>query len=145
MRVLNILLLFILSLSVAAVAQKGPCTEQAIHALADKHDSDALSTDDVYFFSGALEKPVVGKTAYHEAFKDVDAERKNHKQSNDHVDRIVVAPSADMAYEYGTSVVSFDTRENKHIEFTAAYIRVWRGADGQCKIAAMMAQPEGDR
>jgi ketosteroid isomerase-like protein len=131
-------------LSVAALAQSGPCTEQAIKALAGSHDSDNVSTDDVYFFSGALEKPVVGKAAYNDAFKEVDATRQNHKQSDDHVDRLVVAPSGDMAYEYGTSHISFD-REKKHVEFTAAYLRVWKASGKECKIAAMMAQPEGER
>jgi ketosteroid isomerase-like protein len=133
-----------LLLSVAAVAQSGPCTEQVIKALAGAHDSDSVSTDDVYFFSGALEKPVVGKAAYHDAFKEVDAARKNHKESDNHVDRLVVAPSGDMAYEYGTSHISFE-REKQHVEFTAAYLRVWKASGGQCKIAAMMAQPEGER
>jgi Domain of unknown function (DUF4440) len=93
---------------------------------------------------GALEKPVVGKAAYNDAFKEVDATRQNHKQSDDHVDRLVVAPSGDMAYEYGTSHISFD-REKKHVEFTAAYLRVWKASGKECKIAAMMAQPEGER
>jgi ketosteroid isomerase-like protein len=57
-------------------------------------------------------------------------------------DRIVVAPSGDMAYEYGTAHMSFDSKKEGHVDFTAAYLRVWKTVDGKCKIAAEMFEPE---
>ncbi len=76
--------------------------------------------------------------------KGVDAQRKNQKY-DDHADRTVISPSGDMAYQYGTSHVVFDTADKQHKDFTALFVRVWKTADGQCKIAAFMAQPQGER
>ena len=97
-----------------------------------------------YYFTGALDQPVVGKAAHDNAMKAVEESRQNVKTTPLRPDRLFVAPSGDMAYEYGTEQVSFDERASgKHRDFTTAYLRVWRAVDGQCKIAALMAQREG--
>jgi hypothetical protein len=84
-------------------------------------------SSDFYFFSGALEKPVVGKQALAQASAPVSAAGKNEKNAPNRPDRIAAAPSADMAYEYGTGQVSFDdVQTGKHYDFTAAYLRVWK-------------------
>jgi hypothetical protein len=109
-----------------------------------KNNRDAVA-DDAYFFSGALEKPVIGRAAKNQVFKPVVAQRTNVKSEPLKPDRIVATSSGDMAYEYGTGGVSFDERSSgKHIAFTAAYLRVWSAVDGSCKEAALMAEPEGD-
>ena len=60
-------------------------------------------------------------------------------------DRIIVSPSGDMAYSYGTPQLSFDeVSTSKHIDFTAAYLSVWKVVNGSCKVAATMYQPEGE-
>jgi hypothetical protein len=60
-------------------------------------------------------------------------------------DGIVTAASGEMAYEYGTSSLSFDeVGSGKHVAFTAAYLRVWRSIDGSGKEVAFMAEPEGN-
>ena len=141
-RLLSTLLLTSI-LALSALAQSGPCTEQAIRSAAPR--DQALMTDDMYFFSGALEKPVIGKSEGDKASSEVDAERKSTKYTTT-VDRIVIPQSGDMAYEYGTSRVMFDeVKSGKHHDFTAAYLRVWKAADGSCKIAAAMFQPVGQR
>jgi hypothetical protein len=128
----------------SAPTQSGPCTEQFVKEQVSKNNRNAVA-DDAYFFSGALEKPVVGEAAKDQAFKPVAAQRKNHKSEPLNPDRIVAAPSGEMAYEYGTGNVSFDeVSSGKHVAFTAAYLRVWRSIDGSCKEAAFMAEPEGD-
>jgi hypothetical protein len=41
---------------------------------------------------------------------------------------------------------AFDERRTgKHIDFTAAYLRVWRAEGGTCKLAAEMFEPEGEK
>lgn len=120
-----------------AAAQNGPCTEQSVKAASVKADPNSVA-DDAYFFSGALNKPVVGKSARSNALKPVNAERKNYKAS-EKIDRVVTAPSGDMAYEYGSSHIIYDEVKNgKHNDFNAAYLRVWKAADGLCKQAAVM-------
>ena len=126
-----------------AFSQTGPCTDSAVKSLIDKHGENEVS-DDAYYFTGALDQPVVGKTAHDNAMKTVEESRQNVKTTPLRPDRVVVGPSGDMAYEYGTEQVSFDERASgKHRDFTTAYLRVWRAVDGQCKIAALMAQREG--
>lgn len=125
-----------------ASSNQGPCTEPFIRQQITKPDANAIADDD-YFFSGALEKPVVGEAAAEKAFAPVAAQRRNEKRYPLNPDRIVVSPSGDMAYEYGTGQMSFDERDSgKHIAFTAAYLRVWRAVDGSCKQAAAMFEPE---
>jgi len=125
-----------------ALAQKGPCTEAQIKASVAKQ-SPPTSTDS-YFFSGALDKPVVGTRAMAQATAPIAAARKNENQAPNKPDRIVAAPSGDMAYEYGTVHVSFDDAQTgKHHDFTAAYLRVWRADGATCKVAAVMYEPEG--
>jgi ketosteroid isomerase-like protein len=126
-----------------AFSQTGPCTETAVKSLIDRHDVNAMA-DDAYYFTGALDQPVVGKAAHDNAMKTVEESRQNVKTTPLRPDRVVVAPSGDMAYEYGTEHLSFDERANgKHRDFTTAYLRVWRAVDGQCKIAALMSEREG--
>jgi len=125
-------------------AQKGPCTEELVTAESAK--SELPTTKDYYLFSGSLEKPVIGEEEISKAMEPVMAKRKNVKHDPNKPDRIVAAPSGDMAYEYGTTHVSFDDSDNgKHRDFTAAYLRVWIADDGSCKVAATMYQPEGKR
>lgn len=144
MRMICILGLALLFLNGLALAQKGPCTEDQIKASAVQQ-SPAMSSD-FYFFSGALEKPAVGKRALDQAAAPVSAARRNEKDGANKPDRIVAAPSADMAYEYGTSHVSFDEAQTgKHYDFTAAYLRVWKAEGGSCKVAAVMYEPEGPK
>ena len=128
----------------SASAPSGPCTEQFVREQISKSSRDAVA-DDAYFFSGALEKPVIGRAEKDRAFKPVDAQRTNAQYQPLKPDRIVAAPSGEMAYEYGTGGASFDeVGSGKHITFTAAYLRVWNSIDGSCKQVAFIAEPEGN-
>ena len=132
-------------LAVPAFAQAGPCTAQFIEGQAAKPQPNSVA-DDLYFFSGALDKPVVGTVATEKASAPVAARRKDEKHDPLHPDRIVVAASSDMAYEYGTAHMSYTERDTgKLIDFTAAYLRVWKAEGGSCKLAAEMFQPEGQK
>jgi hypothetical protein len=129
----------------SAPAQSGPCTEQFVKERVATNQRGGRA-DDAYFFSGALEKPVIGRAEAEQAFKPVAAQRRNMKSEPLQPDRIVAAPSGEMAYEYGTSTVSYDEiSSGKHNAFTVAYLRVWRSIDGSCKEVALMAEPEGDK
>ncbi len=128
-------LLFLMSLSIVAVAQSGPCTEQVIRKQDPKNPPVA---DDAYFAAPSFAKPTVGEAAYEQAAKAVLGTRNNYKQSIT-IDRVVAAPSGDMAYEYGTTHVTYDDGESgKHIDRTAAFLQVWRVDRGACKEAAIM-------
>jgi ketosteroid isomerase-like protein len=132
---------FLVSLcsSMPMLAQNGKCTESAIREAVAKES--VTQTNDSFFFSGALDKPVIGKPENEAAGKKIGETRANEKYPVT-PQRIVVSSSGDMAYEYGTIHLSFDDKKTGHEDFTAAYLRVWKIEDGQCKSAAMIAEPE---
>lgn len=137
--------LLIAFLALPALAQASPCTARFIKGQAAKARPDS-EADDLYFFSGALDKPVVGTVAAVNASAPVAARRKDEKNDPLHPDRIVVAASGDMAYEYGTAHMTYTERDTgKLVDFTAAYLRVWRAEGGSCKLAAEMFEPEGEK
>jgi hypothetical protein len=126
-----------------AAAQTGPCTEAAVKAEKAATARAALPhTGDQYFFSGALDKPVIGTPARRQAGATIMAGRKNWSEVES-TGRIVADPSGGMAYEYGTDHISFDdVKTGEHEDFTAAYLRVWKAEGGVCKVAAEMGEPE---
>ncbi len=136
-----LLMVAVLLFSTVARAQGGPCTESAVKKAAAAKGA-LPHTDDNYFFSGALDKPVIGSTSRKQAGANIAASRKN-ESTVEKTGRIVAAESGDMAYEYGTSHLSFDdVKTGEHEDFTAAYLRVWKAEKGVCKVAAEMAEPE---
>jgi ketosteroid isomerase-like protein len=143
MRILTILSVVIV-LSAAAVAQNGPCTEQNIRKTITPKNDESSAADDLYVFSAAFERPVVGKAELQKAVEQLQTARANEKHGPWEIDRIVVAPSSDMAYEYGTRKLSYDDKQSgEHRDFTNAYLRVWKAVNGSCKVAAIMYEHEG--
>lgn len=145
MRPFPLVLVISLFLTVPVVGQK--CTEQFIRANINSNDRKLL-TSDTYFFSGALEKPIIGVDTpdSKKAEEKINHERKNEKYDPLKVERVVVAPSGDMAYAYGSGHGSFDEVDTgKHIEFTPAFLMVWRTDQGSCKIAVTIYEPEGEK
>ena len=138
-----LLLLAMFSFCGLAAAQNGPCTVAGVKAAKAAAGKGALPhTAGLYFFSGALDKPVIGAQAAGRTSATIRASRKNESLV-DSTGRIVADPSAGMAYEYGTSHISYDDlKTGKHEDFTAAYLFVWKADGGVCKVAAEMAEPE---
>jgi ketosteroid isomerase-like protein len=139
----QILLLAVLASCGVVAAQNGPCTEDAVKtAVAKGVHAAADNTDDSYFFSGALDKPLIGKPARQQASDAIQAQRKNESDV-EKPDRVVASASKDMAYEYGTAHITYDdAKTGKHEDFTSAYLRVWKAVGGSCKVAAQIAEPE---
>jgi ketosteroid isomerase-like protein len=135
--------LLVVALCGTAFAQKGKCNEDSIR---NPSQTERVLSDDVFFFSGALDKPVVGRSALSKQMQTVAAGREKENNASAKPEKVVVSQSGDMAYEYGTDHVTFDEKgTGKHNDFTAAYLRVWRAVDGQCKVAAVIYEPEGTK
>jgi hypothetical protein len=134
-------LLLLLAAPIAVEAQGSACSERTIR---DAVQNKMIKyTDDNFFWSGAYDKPMIGKVEQEEGRKKAEAEepRKN-EFSADHPQRVVVSKSGDMAYEYGGGEMSFDEQKTgKHVSFQVGYLRVWKSVDGQCKVAATMFKP----
>ena len=135
------LLLLTLAAPMAATAQAPACSEQTIRDAVQHHTYKP--SDDEFFWSGHYEKPLIGKEEHEKAAKKSDAEAPRKKQVfTEHPQRIVVSRSGDMAYEYGSNQLSFDDpKTGKHFSADGAYLRVWKSADGACKVAATMVRP----
>jgi hypothetical protein len=114
MKILRMLAVFTITASLAAVARKGPCTEQTIKDTSQKQNDSSLA-DALYFFSPAVTEPIIGKSELQKSREHGEAARTNQKYDPSHVERIVVAASGEMAYEYGTRHLSFDEKQSgKH-------------------------------
>lgn len=141
------LLMLATFLAVPAFAQKGQCTEEFIRSQLNQQ-TPWPKTDDYYLFNPLLDKPVVGEEERHKsnaAIESLMAKRKN-MQTTFKTEHVVVAPSGDMAYEYGTGQISYDDSDTgKHIETTLARLSIWKADGGSCKAAATMLQREGQR
>ena len=134
-------LLFVLVTPVVAMGQGPVCSEQTIRDAVQ--NKTMKSADDSYFWSGAYDKPLIGKVEREEGRKKLEVEepRKNQAGSQ-HPQRIDVSKSGDMAYEYGTGELSYDDQKTgKHVAFQAGYLRVWKLVDGECKVAATLMKP----
>jgi hypothetical protein len=137
----NYLFLVLLLVPSATMAQSSVCSEQKIREAAQK--PGAKYSDDSFFWSGAFDKPLIGKAEQETGSKKQEtAEPRKNEASADHPQRIVVANSGDMAYEYGSGNMSYDdVKTGKHVTFQTAYLRVWKSVDGECKVAAYMIRP----
>lgn len=133
---------FALLLAPASVMAQAPvCSEQKIQAAVQK--PSLKYSDDSFFWSGAFDKPLIGKAQQQaEVAKARKDEPRKNELSGDHPQRIVIAKSGDMAYEYGTGKLSYDeAKTGKHIAFQTAYVRVWKSANGECQVAAFLVMP----
>jgi ketosteroid isomerase-like protein len=130
----SLVALLILLSAVITQAQTGPCNETAIK---EGHPPVA---DDAFSYMPPYGKPVIGKPAMEDANKKSFSDRTNIKHSWVGEHKIVSAPSGDMAYEYGTVHVSYDSKDGHH-EFEAVMLHVYKAKDGVCQMAAMTMQP----
>jgi ketosteroid isomerase-like protein len=126
---------------IAAMAQSPVCSDQGIRTAVQ--NNSIQYTEDNWFWSGAFEKPMVGKAEQQKIRKEVETQQpRKNQSSSDTPQRIVVSANGDMAYEYGNGTLSYDDqKEGKHVAFEVGYLRVWKAVDGQCKIAAFMIRP----
>ena len=85
-------------------AQSGPCTESAVKK------GDLPPAADAFAYMPPCVKPVVGKSEIKSANTKSFTDRTNIKRSwtGDH--SIVATPSSDMAYEYGTMQMAYDSK-----------------------------------
>ena len=116
----QLLLLFCLVVG-TTFAQSTNADEKAIRQMVDRENAGERlnTTDNAVFWSGAYDRPQVGKLSEADRKKmlaEFTKRRANNHQSRK-IERLVIASSGDVAYEYGTFNISFDTvPDNKHID-----------------------------
>lgn len=102
-----------------------------------------LRTDNRIFVSGAYRLPIINgqlSEADKAQREHMNTERLNATQTA-RIQRIEVAKSGDMAYEFGYGDLAWDTPQKKHVSFEASYIRIWRKVDNQWKEEVFFARP----
>ena len=138
MRYTMVPLLVVLS-AVLMQAQSGPCTESAIK------EGDLPVADDAFAYMPPYGKPVLGKPAIQDAHKKSFSDRSNIRRFWGSDRRIVAMSSGDMAYEYGTMQIGYDSKSEGHQDFKAVMLIVYKLRGGICQEVAMTMQPLEER
>ena len=100
-------------------------------------------TDDNIDWIGRYKRPTVGRERG-EPFPDSDvAKRKNAVYTTKKIERLEVAASGDMAWEFSIGHTEYDVDETpvRHKSFDTGQLRVWRNVRGQWKVAARFSRP----
>lgn len=134
-KVYALALLSIAMSAAPAESQTGSCTEDSI-----KKGNVAVAGD-AFAYMPPYGKPVVGKQEIQAANTKSFSERTNITRAWVGEHRIAVAPSGDMAYEYGTLDLGYDSKSEGHQEFKAVMLVVYRAHDGVCQQVALTMQP----
>ncbi|ERR1700721_2884283 len=115
--------------------------EAAIRAaIASGH---AKHTDDEILWTGIYERPFVLPNEGVEAPSMERSKRSNEKITTDDVQRVEVAASGDLAYEFSYGTVEFDWPGSppRHVAFKTGLLRVWKKEGGDWKVAAFFIRP----
>lgn len=131
----RLLSMFIFLSAALTQAQAGPCSESAI-----KHGNVPVAAD-AFSYMPPYGKPVVGKPAIEAAHEKSFSDRTNitHSWVGEH--RIVSTATGDMAYEYGTIHMGYDSKLDGHREFEAVILAVYEAKGGVCQKVALTMQP----
>jgi ketosteroid isomerase-like protein len=112
--------------------------EAAIRALIAKEEFPP-STEDRIAWSGASKRPSVGPKRG-EVFPEAQLEKRKNTKATTSVQRLEIAKSGDMAWEFSYGKIEYDVDETHHA-FERATLRVWTKVDGQWKAAASFTRP----
>jgi ketosteroid isomerase-like protein len=126
--------------TVLLTSQAQSNAEKELRQAIETHQTQVA--DDVIFWSGATERPIMGKASSEQQGKEIGSTRKNEKQGKGKIERLVVSASGDMAYEYGSNSLEFDdVQSGKHLSFSPTYLRVWKRDGTVWKVAAAFMRP----
>jgi ketosteroid isomerase-like protein len=119
-----------------------PKTEEAAIRAIIASGQAPKTTDDAIFWTGASPRPSIGSNrtpSYPEAMVE---KRKNNKSSFD-AQRIEVAASGDLAYDFSLGHLEYDIdiTPPRHVSFDRGILRVWKKDHGEWKVAATFARP----
>jgi hypothetical protein len=126
---------------VIPAAAQGPVTdEQRIRALIARADQGMQPprTADRIFWSAAFKRPVVGN----QSAEEIPTDRRpalrvpGSQRAKTTVERIEIAKSGDLAYEFSNSDLSFQLKNGRDVSLPTSLLRVWRKEQGQWKVAA---------
>ena len=99
---------------------------------------DAISTKDRVLFTTNAKRPVIGSETP-ELIGAASAENAVAGSQKLKIDvlRIVIAESADLAYEHSKQVREYDLKNGTHVAKPSGVLRVWQKEGGEWKVAAV--------
>lgn len=136
------------SFSIAlSAAGKDPETEANIRKLIadiDVNGGRDHSLPDFIFWSGAYREPVIGgeddKVKQLDGKLSISDRDTGSEKLVTTPQRIIVADSKDLAYEYSIFTLKFDTKAGQHVRLEGAGLRIWQKQNGEWKQAAIFAR-----
>lgn len=92
--------------------------EQVLREIVQKENEGTRRklTEDTILYNATVPRPVIGREAVTAKAQEVSASHENEKREKQ-VRRLVVAKSGDLAYEFGDTVISFDTPDKAAHQF----------------------------
>jgi ketosteroid isomerase-like protein len=137
----NAVFIFLLLLGVPSLQAADAKTEEAAIRAAIASEQ-AKPTDDEIFWSGAYKRPIVASEKGQEFPGHEISKRSNEKHTTD-VQRIEVAASGDLAYEFSYGTLDYDLAgpPSQHVAFRTGLLRVWKKVNGEWRIAALFVRP----
>ncbi len=99
-------------------------------------------TDDQIFWSGPYKRPFI-RPEKGDAFPDEDFSKRVNEQFTTDVQRIEVAASGDLGYEFSYETLAYDLAGTpaQHVAFKIGVLRVWKKVGGEWRVAALFARP----
>jgi ketosteroid isomerase-like protein len=96
-------------------------------------------TADVITWTGVLKRPRVGSEAPN-MYPDAGVERRTNQKTSWRVQRLEVAASGDIAWEFSYTTLEYD-KDSRHVSFDTGVLRVWKKVDGKWNVAASFMRP----
>lgn len=136
--------IFLVVLSLFSAADLLPAADLAaeearIRALIAKPESIQYTEDHIHW-SGAYKRPNVGGRRAESFPNAALGERKNQKNAYQ-VERLELASSGDMAYEYSVGKLDFDAPSRGHVSHETGVLRVWKKIGPAWKVAVVFIRP----
>ena len=100
------------------------------------------ATEDRIIWTGADKRPSVGSQTG-EPFPGSSVGKRKNQKNSVKVERVEVAASGDMAWEFSYGKLEFDVGETplRHMTVDQGILRVSKKVDGQWKTAAVFVRP----
>jgi ketosteroid isomerase-like protein len=137
------LLLALLMTALSITITLAQSDEQVIREIIKQENENQVRpkfTDDVISAPVGTPRPFVGKQAWIAGVQELNKTRPNTKLVRT-PERIVVAASNDLAYEYGNQTMAWDKPEGGRFEGQGAYLRIWRKVNNEWLLEVFMARP----
>jgi ketosteroid isomerase-like protein len=142
MRLTQLLCILVPALSFAQATKVDLKVEEAAIRKLIANPTQIKFTEDAVQWTGARKRPSVG-SKLGEPFSAENLAKRKNQVNHDDIQRIEIASSGDMAYEFSYGKLDYDVEGApvQHVSFETGLVRVWKKAQGEWKVAAMFVRP----